>query len=429
MAATIVEIRKRKYVCGLFWQSLSQPRELKSEAVELARKLNFDLFVLRKDLGVAQAGFASTREGAHRGMLSLGALVASTVAAKGVQQGDRRQPATSWLAALRIEGERWAYFAVRDESFLPSGDFAGTRAEVLERLYADYGLGGWNAVIGDPELADQGFHHFNPSTLDDFLPQSSGRRLWLASAWELAPIERSRREIVVAGVAVAGVAAIVGGTLWMRQQAAAEAVARERALMSAQQRLAADQKRMAPPPPWLDKPSPRALAQACSQQVSLLSPGGWQLDEIACSVAQRTYTWSRGDSNVAYLLEHAPKARLDLNGEKARLAEPLSLQPAPAETLLAADTLLAALTSRFQTLGVRLALKPAAAAPTANAVLPGVRQAAPEAPAWQSYVFSLQSGGLPLMDLASALSQPGVRVKSLAYRQGEWFIEGVAYAK
>ena len=136
MAAVIIEIRKRKYVCGLFWQSLSRPRELKSEAVELARKLNFDLLVLRKDLGMAQAGFASSREGAGKGMLSLGAIVASTVAAKGLHHDGRSQPATSWLAAFRIDEQRWAYFAVRDESFLPAGDFAGSKDEVLERTTA-----------------------------------------------------------------------------------------------------------------------------------------------------------------------------------------------------------------------------------------------------------------------------------------------------
>jgi hypothetical protein len=114
MTAVVIEIRKRKYVCGLFWQSLSRPRELRSEAVELARKLNFDLLVLRKDLGVAQAGFASSREGAHTGMLSLGAIVASTLAAKGIHQDGRQQPAASWLAALRLDEHRWAYFAVRD---------------------------------------------------------------------------------------------------------------------------------------------------------------------------------------------------------------------------------------------------------------------------------------------------------------------------
>lgn len=428
MAVVIVEIRKRKYVCGLFWHSLSQPRELKSEAVELSRKLNFDLFVLRKDLGVAQAGFASTREGAHGGMLSLGAIVATTVAANGVQQGERRQPATNWLAAFRLEAERWVYFAVRDESFLPAGDFSGTQAEVMERLYADYGLGGWNAVIGDPELADQGFHHFNPATIDDFLPRSSSGRLWLASAWELVPVERSRKLFVLATGVTAGLVAVVGAIIWTRQRAATEVLERERAMMSAQQRLASEQATFKPPPPWLDEPSPQELTRACSGNLSLLFPGGWKLDEYACSSQQRSYTWSRGDSNVAYLLEHVPRAQIELGGDKAHHAEAMSLKPGPAEELLAADVLLNGLSARFQMMGMRLAVKPPPAE-IPRPVLPGVRQSTPAAQAWRSYTFSLQSGGLPLIELASALSQPGVRIKNLTFRQGEWFIEGAAYAK
>ncbi|HEX3139490.1 MAG TPA: type 4b pilus protein PilO2, partial [Rhizobacter sp.] len=236
MAVVVTEIRKRKYVCGLLWQSLSHPRELKAEAIDLARKLNFDLLVLRKDLGLAQAGYASSREGAQPGMLSLGALVAGVVAVKGVLHDGRRQPAASWLAAFRLDEDRWAYFAVRDESFLPSGDFAGTRAEVLDRLYADSGLGGWNAVIGDPELADQGFHNFEAASLEDFLPRSSGRRLWLSSAWELVPVERSHHKTMALAGAIA-LAVVVMACLWWQQKRSAEqSLARERAFQSNEQR-------------------------------------------------------------------------------------------------------------------------------------------------------------------------------------------------
>jgi len=427
MTAVVIEIRKRKYVCGLFWQSLSQPRELKAEAIDLARKLNFDLLVLRKDLGVAQAGFASSREGAQKHMLSLGAIVASTVAIKGVHHDGRQQPAGSWLGAFRLDDKRWAYFAVRDESFLPSGDFAGTRAEVLERLYADYGLGGWNAVIGEAELEDQGFHNFNAAGIDDFLPNSSGRRLWLASAWELSSVERSRRAMLAIG-GVAAVAVVAGGAaLWLRHREAEEMASRTRAMQSAQQRLAAERAKSTPPRPWPGQPSPREFARACAGGLDLITPGGWRLDEALCSGVMLSFAWSRGDSSVSYLLEHVPQARVDLSGEKAQYARTLSLQPGPSEELLGADELLGPLVSRFQQLGLRLTVK--APPPPPSSGLAGLQQLSPPAPDWKAYAFSLQTSGLPLMDLASALSQPGVRVNRMTYRNGDWFVEGVAYAK
>jgi hypothetical protein len=429
MAVVVTEIRKRKYVCGLLWQSLSHPRELKAEAIDLARKLNFDLLVLRKDLGLAQAGYASSREGAQPGMLSLGAIVASVVAVKGVLHDGQRQPATNWLAVFRLDDDRWAYFAVRDESFLPSGDMAGTRAEVLERLYADYGLGGWAAVIGDPELADQGFHNFEAVRLEDFLPRSSSRRLWLSSAWELVPLKASPRKAIAFAGATALALLVVAGVWWQQRHAAEQALARARAFQSAEQQRAAELAKATPPPPWPGKPSPRELTRACTGRLEYFAPGGWRLEEYTCSATQATHAWSRGDSVVSYLLEQVPQASVDLDGERARYAQTLSLGPGTNEDLLPADDLFRPLVSRFQQLGLRLNLKPPVAPPQASASLPGVRQFSPPAPSWKTYTFTLQAGGLPLADIASVLSQPGVRLNKLAYRQGEWSLEGVAYAK
>ena len=433
MAAVVIELHNRKYVCGLFWQSLSRPRELRAEAVELARKMNFDLMVLRKDLGFAQAGFASSREGAHKGMLSLGAIVATTIAAKGLHNDGRRQPANSWLGAFRLDDERWAYFAVRDESFLPSGDFAGSKADALERLHADYGLGGWNAVIADPELADNGFHDFHPATIGDFLPRSARGRFWRGSAWGLQPVSRSRQlALAIGGLGVAAIA--IGTTTWWYRQRTVED-ARVRA-MPAQpvgtRAPAIEPRRPAPlPPPWLGRPTPDEFARKCTGQLREYSPGGWRLDEAVCSQAAVSYSWSRGDSNVSYLLEHLPKATVDLSGDKARYAEPLSMQAAPAEDLLKSDQLITPLMSRFQQLGLRLSLKLQPVAPAPPPSLPGVRHLAPPPPPpeWKAFAFSFESRGLPVADLASALNRPGVRVNTMTYRQGDWLVEGVAYAK
>ena len=148
MATHITQIGKHKFICGLFWQSLSRPRELVKEATELARKIDSDLMVLRKDHATAQAGFAQTRDGARKMVYSLGAAVSKTLALEGANYDGQTQPAHNWLGAFKLPDGMWAYFAVRDANFLPNGDFAGTKEEVIERLHGDYGLGGWNVVIG-----------------------------------------------------------------------------------------------------------------------------------------------------------------------------------------------------------------------------------------------------------------------------------------
>ena len=73
MSVHITQIGKHKFICGLFWQSLSRPRELLKEAAELAKKIDSDLMILRRDQATAQAGFAHTRDGARRNYYSLGA--------------------------------------------------------------------------------------------------------------------------------------------------------------------------------------------------------------------------------------------------------------------------------------------------------------------------------------------------------------------
>ena len=81
MGIHIIQIDKARFVCGLFWQSLSRPRELQREAVELGRKIGSDLMVVRRDQSTAQAGYAQSSDGAARTLYSLGAAVSKTVAA------------------------------------------------------------------------------------------------------------------------------------------------------------------------------------------------------------------------------------------------------------------------------------------------------------------------------------------------------------
>lgn len=423
----VTEIHRRRYVSGLLWQSLSNPRELRAEAGELARKLNMDLMVVRKDLGLAQAGYASSREGGRPGLLSLGAIVAAVIAVRGVQIDGERQPVASWLAALRLQDDRWAYLAVREESFLPTGDFAGTREEVLDRLHADYALGGWNAVIGDVDLVEQGFHNFEAVTVADVLPRTTRTRWWTATSAELRPVTPTHRGAVLAAGAALLALASVGTLVWQQRLAAQAAREREQAT-----RLAADERRsrsQQPQPPWPDKPMPRDLARACAESLQVVAPGGWKLDEYLCSTLHATHRWSRGTSSLAYLLDQRAEAMVDLDGEHASQTQMLSLPGGMREELQDSRQLLPALVGRFQQLGLRLGIKASAPAPVPGGKLPGLKQAAPVSPPWRVFAFSLQAGGIPLSDVTSVLSQPGVRVERMAYREGDWFLEGVVYAK
>ncbi len=434
MATHITQIGKHKFTCGLFWQSLSRPRELRKEAKGLARKIDSDLMVLIRDHATAQAGFAQTRDGARRMTYSLAAAVSNTLKQEGGYYDGSVQPVHDWLGAFRLPDGMWAYFAVRDANFLPNGDFAGTKEEVLDRLHGDYGLGGWNMVVGDAELEEYGFHNFNARRIEELIPHKKNGQINVQRWWALRPVERkiSRRTLAVAG-ALTALVGIGGAMYWHQYQQKKEAEQRERAIEAARQKMM----RNAPsaiPHPWPDKPAPLAAARACFDKFSHLAAGGWQLDAYECANGRASFTWSRQDSTIDFLLAQIPHASIDLNGDKATYSEPLQLEPSKDDTLLEHKKLLAPLVSQLQLLKLvpKIAKMPVPApAPSKRIAIHGLgaKRTPLPPPDWQAFSFSLPIGGLPPIEVATILDRPGVRLEKIAYKHGTWSIEGVMYAK
>jgi hypothetical protein len=416
MSIHIIQIDKARFVCGLFWQSLSRPRELQREAVELGRKIGSDLMVVRRDQSTAQAGYAQSNEGAGRMLYSLGAAVSKTVAMEGAYYDGLLQPVHNWLAALQLPDGKWAYFAVRDANFLPNGDFAGSKEEVLERLYGDYALGGWNVVIGDESLAGQGFHNFNVRRIENLLPHRKDGSVRVFRWWRLRPIAARRAPVwrLAAGVALAvvGGGLILGWQHWQAQRKAEQALLAQRAAVSAPALR-----------PWAGQPLPAATVRACFDKLDHLTPGGWRLDEFACTRGQFSYAWSRSAATVATLRAEVPQAVIDPAGDKATLTGPLAALPAaPGEDVLAAPQAVEPLMAQMQSLGLSLRLNKRALAPVA-----GPQGAA--APDWQAFGFQLEAQGFSPQHLAAMLERPGVRIEKISYRGMAWLLEGVIYAK
>lgn len=435
MPTQIIQIDRHRFVCGLFWQSLSRRHELRAEAVELAARLNFDAMVLRIDRGFAGAGFASTREGAQLGLPSLGALVSRTIATEGAFYDGRQQPAPNWLGAFSLPDDRWVYFAVRDGAFLPNGDWIGSSEEVFERLHSDYSLGGWNVVIGDPQIEVQGFHNFYARRIQDMIPKRGGKPhlpRWL----NLMPVSRRipwRRVAPVAALLV-----LVGAGAWAAYQYREHRLeqARELALEAERARLYAHPQRPPAPPapdhPWAHGPLPEVFVRSCLAHLDALAPGGWQLERYVCRTGNVSYDWTRNDSNVAMLMAAEPQASVDSSGDHASLVEPVLLPPGGDERI---DGLLGVrlrLLSAFQLLGVKLSFSlippPEPPAGGAHATLGGLTgHRPPPPPPWQSWRLSAELGELSPASVVRYLDEPGVRIDKLSYGAGQWTLEGVMY--
>jgi hypothetical protein len=422
MATQIIQIDRYRFVCGLFWQSLSRRHELRAEAIELATRLNFDAMVLRIDRSFAGAGYASTSEGAQFGLPSLGALVSKTIATEGAFYDGRQQPAPNWLGAFSLPDGRWAYFAVRDGAFLPNGDWIGTNEEVFERLHSDYSLGGWNVVIGDAGLESQGFHNFYPRRIEDMIPRRGGKprlQRWL----NLVPVSRTiqwRRLAFIVGTAMLIGVLVYGGLLY---RAYRQNIAREHAFEFARQQLLlhpAHALAKAPPVhPWASVARPSVLVRFCLDHLDMIGPGGWQLDEYVCRPNNASYSWSRNDLNVAILLAAEPRAVADPTGDHATLVKPFSLPPGGDESIDGVHGVRIRLLSAFQLLGI---------APRFTLQRPA-GQAAADAPPWEIWRFSADLGELSPRNVMDYLDEPGVRLEKLSYRSGQWTVEGVVYEK
>ncbi|MBC7502165.1 MAG: type 4b pilus protein PilO2 [Herminiimonas sp.] len=434
MANHIIQIGKHRFVCGLFWQSLSRPRELEKEAAELAKKIDSDLLVLRRDNTTAQAGFAQTSDGARRMMYSLGAAVSKAMALEGANYDGQKQPAHNWLGAFKLPDGMWAYFAVRDANFLPNGDFAGTKEEVLERLHGDYGLGGWNVVIGDPELEALSFHNFNARTIDSLLPHKKDGRIDVHKWWALKPAERKFSVSPIAIVVAMTVLVAAGGFLgWQKYQKQKQEQQQQLALAAARAQM--DGKAPSTlPHPWRDKPLPLAVAQACAKQLKYLTAGGWQLTDYLCTASSATYSWSRQSSTIEFLRAQVPKAVFSMDGSSASYSEPVKLTAGRDEKLLDTKALIEPLLSRMQLLDivpkiVDITPPPPPPPPPSKSVLPGGEPEVAPVPDWKTFSLSLQLPGLPPTEIAAILSQPGIRLDKFSYKAGAWSIEGVMYVK
>ncbi|UOD29658.1 type 4b pilus protein PilO2 [Massilia violaceinigra] len=428
MTGPVIQLGRHKFVCGLFWQSLSRPRELAREAADLARKIDCDMAVLRREYSTAQAGFAHSGSGPRQALYSLAAAVASRLARDGAHYDGENQPVHNWLAAFRLPDGNWTYFAVRDANFLPNGDFAGTREEVFDRLHGDYGLGGWNLVIGDAELEHYGFHNFRERSIEEVLGEAGGGQIKVNKAWLLRPTAaRISPRMMAAGAGVCALLALGAGLGWRHHQQRQQALRLAEAAALVRQAQPAAPKATPAPHPWAHSAGPTSVARACMAGLTQLTPGGWALSEYSCGAPEQRSTWTRNESTVAFLLARVPDAQVDIGGDTATLARPFKPGPGVDEALLPQQQLVAGLRSRLQLMNLNMQLARKEAPPAAPAPENGAASAA--SPDWNTYTYVIGPVGVSPLEVAAMLEMPGIRIEKMRYRAGIWSLEGVIYAK
>lgn len=119
----IINLNKHKFVCGLTWKILAEPRNPMKQAQIIGKAEGMDLVAFRKASILQQAGFLSKKDDAAPGMFSLALVLASILG-------------NNWIGIFKLPDhesidESYAFIAVLDGNIVPQSDFIGSKEEVL----------------------------------------------------------------------------------------------------------------------------------------------------------------------------------------------------------------------------------------------------------------------------------------------------------
>src|SRR5260364_149647 len=116
----VLRVNGKHFVCGLFWQPLTRPRE------------SMEIVAIRR-CTIIQAGFVAKHRGAFKGMGSMAAALAGLLG-------------RSWLGVFVLDDGHYVLAAVNDRAIVPGCDLTGDHAAVRAKLNEVYGLFAWEKI-------------------------------------------------------------------------------------------------------------------------------------------------------------------------------------------------------------------------------------------------------------------------------------------
>lgn len=432
--ASVTTINGQKFVSGLFWQALTQPRGYMKEAKEIGKREGLDIVAIRDTVEVKQAGFVSKADGVYKGMYSLAAALAG-------QLGD------TWIGAFKLPDGQYAVVAVNGGAVVPGADKIGDLETIKKQLGKLYGRGTTTyEIIYAPEEMNFGGKALD---IEELLKPSNMKK-----AYTLKPLTfgLTKKEWIGTGVAAGILLTLaVAGWQWHLESVRQEKAARIHAAQIEAARLAelnaktrAAQAAPALKHPWSTQSGIGDFVTTCLKVANSkpLSLAGWPAVSANCKSDLYAVTYARAGSATVNQFIQAAKPLFELapaftNGDAASLNQSLEMTLAGDEELADLDTALALFNSHFQ----QVQIKPKLAEvkylpPAAPEPLPGAdpTQAPPPPPLpdWIEFTFTIESR-IPPEILVQGLPGRGVRVTEIVISREAaqllWTIKGALYAK
>jgi len=415
-------------VSGLFWQPLERPRAYMKEAREIGRRHKMDIVTIRKSETVLEAGFVSKQLGIVKGMYSMASIMAAKL-------GNEANGHT-FLAAVKIDDERYAMVAVDKNGILPNSDRIEDLKGIHEAITHFYSL--LNKpdikVYAPQELRFGGEEIQLDNLLTGLSRQNQLRPLFLGL---------SRREVLtLSGVVLALLIICVIGKIkydeW-RQVSRQREEAANKALESINTQTGTEHTVVALVHPWTTKPTSREFLKACQPELEKLplSVAGWTFSEGRCNAGGLEVLYQRAVDlpiTVRQFIQQAstywPGITVSFSGDNsiAQIKRSLTFPAGGDDPLMPLDEIRNAVVSHFQArlMPANLAAKPSEAQP-----LPGQADRTPQ-PTWLTWTFSAQSQLAPT-DVLTHFPDNGVRLTALSVALEDivlnWRIEGEFYAQ
>lgn len=433
---TIVRINGRDFVSDLMWRPLSKPRAYMAEARQIGKLEGMDIVAIRSGATIIQAGFVRKSDGVTRGMYSLACALAG--------QFQER----AWIGAFELPTGEYALVAVFDGLVIPGCDIIGERQEIRNRLIEiDSQEGVKFERVYHPDDFEYRGEQLN---IEELLIPS---KLSKDYALKQLTFGLTKKELLLAGSAASLlVFGAIGYFQWVNyqeQQAREEAIRQEE---RRQQELAELQARAggldlqasALTHPWADMPGIADFLNGCQGAINSmpLSLGGWPVSSAICTGTTLEVAFERvpGGTTFSQFIEAAakrfpaPPVLLE-GGERAVVGDEITLGAGGDDELLPVDEMRSAFTSHMQRMELKVEIVEAPATPSAppTQALPGQEPpAAPPAPDWKKFTFTLTTEQAP-ETVFSELSLPGIRLTEISVNRSDitlsWTIKGDIYAR
>lgn len=419
--AQTLQVGKRVFAAGLFWQPLRGGKLTKKDAAQFASDHGMHFVGYHHARGQVQAGFATSGPANLTKAYSLAATLTEAFG-------------SSWIAVFVLPSGQAVMAAAHDGTILAGTDLMGpidqVRALFAETTEILYGADQqWGRIIAPADWCPGAEPLELEAVLGSTKPPARSR---------MKPVKftLTRRHVIAVACGLAVVSgAGVATKVYVDAAREAERLARiEKARLLQEEREQAEINRRIVNGPWTELPPAQVMIKMCSEGWSQvpLSIEGWVFDRGQCAVNSLTAVYRRKGASTVGVFSAAVEPRfgdpmVSENGEVAAITFSAGMPLADEGVLPSIRRQTLDLLTHMQLQGLHVSL--------GEVRKGGVEKGdSNQVPAWHAHSFDITTQ-VPPDSMFNGLSLSGLRIKTIDLQldhgtsQMTWAVSGDIYGK